>query len=131
MLNCFDTVTPTRFERRLAPGKHHLVFKVVFGSYAAAARFFGVCKMTVWRWCHDRSPLPEEVLRALPDLLQANVAEAHQAQQDFRYFLAEPPSGRALHYSHPIQLKDGTMAFVQRRRAGVRPRRTGGFPMGS
>jgi hypothetical protein len=46
--------------------------------------------MTIWRWRHDRCPLPVFVLNALPALLQAKVAEAHQAQQDFRYFLAEP-----------------------------------------
>ena len=113
-------VTSPRFERRVVPGRHDLVFKVVFGSYAAAARRLGVSKMQVWRWCHDRSPPPEPVLRLLPDLLQANVAEAHQAQQDFRYFLAEPPSGQAVFFSHPIRLKDGTMTFVQRRRANVR-----------
>ena len=113
-------VTSRRFERRVAPGRHDHAFKVVFGSYAAAARFFGVSKMQVWRWCHDRSPLPEPVLRLLPDLLQDKVAEAHRAQQDFRYYLAEPPSSQALFFSHPIRLKDGTMTFVQRRRANAR-----------
>jgi hypothetical protein len=67
------------------------VFKVAFGSDAAAARFFRVSKMTIWRWRHDRSPLPESVSKILPDLLHAKVAEAHEAQQDFRYFLQEPP----------------------------------------
>jgi hypothetical protein len=59
------------------------------------------------------------VLNALLDLLQTKVADAHQAQQDFRYFLAEPPSGQALWSSQPVQLKDGTMVFVERRRANV------------
>jgi hypothetical protein len=113
-------VTSRRFERRVAPGRHDHVFKVVFGSYAAAARRLGVSKMQVWRWCHDRSSLPEPVLRLLPDLLQDKVVEAHRAQQDFRYYLAEPPSGQALLFSHPIQLKDGTITFVQRRRANSR-----------
>jgi hypothetical protein len=27
-----DTVTPSRFERRAPPGRHDLLFKVVFGS---------------------------------------------------------------------------------------------------
>ena len=27
----------------------------------------------------------------LPDLLQTKVAEAHEVQQEFRYFLLEPP----------------------------------------
>jgi hypothetical protein len=60
------------------------------------------------------------VWKILTGLLQAKVADAHQAQQDFRYSLAEPPSGQALLFSHPIQLKDGTMTFVQRRRASAR-----------
>ena len=88
---CADTVTPSRYESRLAPGRHNLVFKVLFGSDAAAARFFHVSKMTVWRWRHDRSALPEPVKQALLDLLQKVVAEAHQAQQEFRYFLLELP----------------------------------------
>ena len=29
--------------------------------------------------------------------LQSKVAEAHEAQQAFRYFLAEPPSGQSIH----------------------------------
>jgi len=117
---CSGLVTSRRFERRVAPGRFHSVFRLLFGGDGAAAKYFQVRKMTVWRWRHDRSPLPEYVIRALPDLLQDKVAEAHQAQQDFRYFLAEPPTGRALLFSHPIQLKDGTMTFVQRRRANVR-----------
>ena len=113
------TVTLSRFQRRLPAGRHDLVFKVVFGSYAAAARFFRVSRMSVWRWCHDRSPLPEFVVRTLPNLLQAKVTEAHEAQQEFRGFLVEPPSGPSLMFSHPVQLDDGTIAFVKRRRANV------------
>ena len=116
----FDSITSSRFKPRLPGGRHDLVFKVVFGSYAAAARFFRVSKMTIWRWRHDRTPLPEEALRILPNLLQARVAEAHEAQQDFRYFLAEPPSGPSLLLMHPVQLDDRTIVFVKRRRANVR-----------
>jgi hypothetical protein len=116
----FGSVTSSRFERRVAPGRHDLVFRVAFGSDAAAARFFRVSKMTIWRWCHDRGPLPEFVIRALPNLLQDKVAEAHQAQQDFRYFLAEPPSGPSISRMHPVQLDDGRIVFVQRRRAKSR-----------
>ena len=76
--------------------------------------------MTIWRWRNGRCPLPVFALNALLDLLQTKVADAHQAQQDFRYFLAEPPSGQAIWSSQPVQLKDGTMAFAQRRRAKVR-----------
>jgi hypothetical protein len=115
-----NPVTSSRFKRRLPAGRHDLVFKVVFGSNGAAARFFRVSKMTIWRWCHDRGPLPEFVVRAMPNLLQGKVAEAHQAQQDFRYFLAEPPSGPSISRMHPVQLDDGTIVFVKRRRANSR-----------
>jgi hypothetical protein len=47
--------------------------------------------MTIWRWRHDRSPLPEWVWKILNDLVQDKVREAHEAQQEFRYFLQEPP----------------------------------------
>jgi hypothetical protein len=110
------SLTSSRFERRVPAGRHDRVFEVVFGSNAAAARIFGVTKMQVWRWRHDRSPLPERVIRAMPDLLQNRVAEACEARQAFRDFLCEPPSGRALLVSHPIQLDDGRIVFVKRRR---------------
>jgi hypothetical protein len=64
---------------------------IAFGSDAAAARYLGVSSMQVWRWRRDRSPLPEWVSKILPELLHKKVAEAHEAQQDFRYFLQEPP----------------------------------------
>ena len=68
-----------------------MVFRVAFGSDAAAARALRVSKMTVWRWRHDRTSLPRRVIEALPDLIQTKVAEAHEAQQELRYFLALPP----------------------------------------
>jgi hypothetical protein len=107
----YGTVTSGCFERRIAPGRHDFVFKVVFGSDAAAARSLGVSRMQVWRWRHDRSPLPVSVINVLPGLLQGKVAEAHQAQQEFRYFLAELPTSD----SYPVQLDDGRIVFVKRR----------------
>jgi Homeodomain-like domain len=115
----FGSVTSPRFERRLPVGRHDLVFRVAFGSDAAAARALGVSRMTVWRWRHDRGPLPEFLLNILPDSLQSKVAEAHEAQQEFRAFLAEGPSGQSI---HPLQLNNGTIVFVKRRRAPVRHR---------
>jgi hypothetical protein len=87
----FGAVTSSRFRRRLPGGRHHLAFKVAFGSDAVAARYFGVSRMTIWRWRHDRSPLPKQVVDVLPKLLQNKVAEAHLAQTEFGYFLREPP----------------------------------------
>ena len=86
-----ELVTPSRFERRLPGGRHDLAFKVAFGGDAAAARSLRVSKMTVWRWRHDRAPLPRWVAQLLPDLVQTKVAEAHEAQTQLRYFLQEPP----------------------------------------
>jgi hypothetical protein len=91
MRSSFVPVTSSRFERRLPGGRHDLLFKVVFGGNAVAARFFRVSKMTIWRWRHDKAPLPKRVIDALPELLQQRVAEAHLAQTEFRYFLLEPP----------------------------------------
>ena len=62
----FTPVTSSRFERRLPGGRHDLLFKVVFGSDGSAARYFQVSRMTVWRWRHDKAPLPKRVLEALP-----------------------------------------------------------------
>jgi hypothetical protein len=107
MRSSFDLVTRSRFERRLPGGRHDLLFKVVFGSNAAAARFFRVSKMTIWRWRHDRAPLPRLVSEILTDLVQAKVTEAHQAQTEFRYFLLEPPK--------PLRALSGCCVGLQRR----------------
>jgi hypothetical protein len=86
MPSCSELVTSSPFERRLPGGRLDRVFKVAFGSDAAAARWLRVSKMTVWRWRHDRSPLPEWVLDILDDLVQSKVVEAHEAQEQLRYF---------------------------------------------
>jgi hypothetical protein len=86
-----DTVTSSRFERKMPGGRHDLAFKVALGSDSKVARYFKVGRMQAWRWRHDRAILPERVIKALPDLLQAKVTEAHEAQDRFRYFLREPP----------------------------------------
>ena len=84
-------VTRSRFQRQLTGGRFDRVFQVAFGSDAAAARFLRVSRMAVWRWRHDKAPLPPWLVKILPDLLQNQVAEAHLAQTEFGYFLALPP----------------------------------------
>src|SRR2546422_26246 len=92
MPSCFGSVTPSRFERRLPGGRHDLLFKVVFGADAAAARYFRVSRMTVWRWRHDRTALPSSVAEVLRGLVQSKVGEAHLAQAELGYFLRERPT---------------------------------------
>ena len=84
------TVTSSRFERRLPGGQHKLAFKLAFGSYGAAARALHVSRMTIWRWCHDLSPLPRYVAETLADLVQDKVLDAHAAKNHLRDFLALP-----------------------------------------
>jgi hypothetical protein len=91
MLPRSEIVTPSRFRRRLPGGRHDLLFKVVFHSDAAAARSLRVSKMSIWRWRHDRAPLPDWVAVIMTDLIQIKVEEAHQAQDQLRYYRAEPP----------------------------------------
>ena len=91
MRKSFRSVTSSRFERQLAGGQHDLLFKVVFGSDAKAARALGISRMTVWRWRHDRSPLPTRVAEWLVDRVQFRVMEVHEAQNQLRYFLELPP----------------------------------------
>jgi hypothetical protein len=91
MRSPFGPITSSRFERRLPGGRLDRIFKVVFGKDAAAARALRVSKMTVWRWRHDRSPLPQRVSDILDDLVQSKVVEAHEAQEQLRYFRSLPP----------------------------------------
>lgn len=91
MSSRFGSVTSSRFERRIPRGKNDILFKVAFASDGAAARFFKVSRMSIWRWRHDRTPLPRWILEALPDLIQTKVAEAHDAQQYARYLLKLSP----------------------------------------
>jgi putative DNA primase/helicase len=69
-----ETVTPSRSERRLPSGRHDIIFRVAFGSDAAAARKLRVSRMTIWRWRHDCAPLPRWVVEALPNLIQNKAA---------------------------------------------------------
>ena len=85
------TVTPSRFERRTPPGRHDLLFKVVFGSDGAAALHYKKTRMTIWRWRHDKAPLPSWVSDDLVGLIQKRVAEAHEAQDEHNRFRALPP----------------------------------------
>jgi hypothetical protein len=87
----FELVTASHFERRVPGGRLDLVFKVAFGSNAAAARSLHVSKMTVWRWRHDRSPVPKWASDILVDVIQSKVAAACTARDELRDFRQLPP----------------------------------------
>jgi hypothetical protein len=87
-----------------------IIFRVAFGSDAAAARKLRVSRMTIWRWRHDRAPLPRWVVEALPNLIQNKVAEAHLAQTELGYFLAlpaKPPRKLSGCCAYHVRSKDG------------------------
>jgi hypothetical protein len=71
-------------------GQYDLAFKVAFGGAGAAARFLRVSRMTIWRWSHDRAPLPRPVAEVLDQLVHIKVTESHQAEQELRWFLQRP-----------------------------------------
>jgi hypothetical protein len=107
MLPCSETVTSSRFERRAPPGRLDSIFEAAFGSDGAAARYFNVSKMTIWRWRHDKSDPPKWVLDVLTDLVQKKVGEVHQAQRELKDFIAE------LRFKRPRKLS-GCCAGYQR-----------------
>jgi hypothetical protein len=95
MSSSSDSLTSSAFERstfepRVPPGRLDPVFREVFRSYGAAARHFNVAEMTIWRWCHDRSPPPHRVMDALVSLIHKKVESSHFAQDELRRFMALP-----------------------------------------
>src|SRR5262249_2437402 len=84
------TVTTSRFERRLPGGQHKPAFKLAFGSFGAAARALHVSRTTIWRWCHDLSPLLRHVAETLADIVRDKVLDAHAVQNHLRDFFALP-----------------------------------------
>jgi hypothetical protein len=90
MCPCSNSVTSSRFQRKIPSGRHDLLFRVVFGSAGAAAKYLGVSKMQIWRWRHSPH-LPDRVASILTDLVQKRVEQAHEAQDDLRRYRAEPP----------------------------------------
>jgi hypothetical protein len=93
-----EAVTSSRFKARLPQGQLWHIFRVAFNSDAAAARFLGVSKTAIWRWCHDRSPLPDWVAKKLAEAVHQKVEAAHAAEQGLKWFLdtRRPPLPRKL-----------------------------------
>ena len=95
MPSCSEPVTPprisSRFQRRLPGGRYDLVFRVGLGSDAIAARMLRRSRMTIWRWRHDRSPLPIWVADILADRVQSKIADACAARQDLNFLRQLPP----------------------------------------
>jgi hypothetical protein len=91
MLPRSKTVTSSRFERRLPPGKLEPVFKAAFGTFGKAAVHFGVSRQTITRWARLAPPPPRWVLDALKGPVQKKVEEAHAAQFELNLLLKQPP----------------------------------------
>jgi hypothetical protein len=95
MLSCSELVTSpqisSRFQRRLPGGRYDLIFKVAFGSDAAAARSLGRSKMQIWRYRHGQSPVPKWITDVLVLLVQKKVEQACAARQELNYFRQLPP----------------------------------------
>jgi hypothetical protein len=85
-----ESVIPSRFQRKLPPGRHDQLFKAVFGTTGAAARYLGVSRMQIGRYRRD-AHLPDWVADVLTDLVQKTIEQAHQAQDDLRRYRSEPP----------------------------------------
>ena len=88
------TVTSPRFERRTPPGRHDRIFKVIFGTDSAASSHYKKTRMTIWRWRHDKAPLPNWVSDDLAGLIQKRVAEGSRSAGRAQPFssTAAPPS---------------------------------------
>src|ERR1700737_3136987 len=110
MPSCFGTVTPSRLEAHVPCGEHALALRVAFNTDGAAARFFGVSRMTIWRWRHGRTPLPRGVAKTLAEIVQDKFAEAVQAKQHLPLFLERPPP--------PLRPLSGCCEGKERRRHG-------------
>jgi hypothetical protein len=66
------------------------MFRVAFGNDATAARYLKVSRYSVWRWRHDRAPLPKWVAEKMQNLAHNKVVEAHEAERQLRDFLSLP-----------------------------------------
>jgi hypothetical protein len=90
MSSCCDTVTPSRFERRLPPGRLEPIFKAAFGTFGKAAVHLGVARQTIARWARLTPPPPRWVLDALKDPVQQKIAQAHAAEFELNILLKSP-----------------------------------------
>ena len=90
MPTSFESVTAPPFAPRLPAKWYELAFKTLFSGSSAAARAFKVSRMTIWRWRHDRAPLPRWAAELLAQLLQDKLGDLMQAQQQLRYYLDRP-----------------------------------------
>src|SRR5262245_2116098 len=105
--SCTKTVTSTRFERRLPPGRLEPVFREAFGTFGKAACRLRVTRQTIARWARLTPPPPRWVLDELKDIIQKRVEAVHFAQNELKYYMAEPP--------RPPRKLSGCCAGYQRR----------------
>jgi hypothetical protein len=83
------------------------VFKKAFGTFGKAAEYFKVTRRTIARWARLTPHPPRWVAEAMQDLLQKNVEAAHEAQNELKYYLAEP--------ARPLRRLTGATARYQRK----------------
>lgn len=96
MRHCLRAETSSRFARSHPGGSWDYLFRLLFPSDEVAARYFYVSQMTVWRWRHDRVPLPRHVAEQLLDLVADWLRRAADARQHLASYVTEPPPLRKL-----------------------------------
>jgi hypothetical protein len=86
-----NTVTPSRFERRLPPGELEAMFKFVFGTFGKAAVHFHVSRQTIARWARLSPFPPPHVMDVLNDFFQKKMSAAGDIRNEFNLIRQRPP----------------------------------------
>lgn len=86
-----NTVTPSRFERRLPPGELDATFRFVFGTFGKAAVHFHVSRQTIVRWARLSPFPPPHAMDVLNDLFQKKMSVAGDIRNEFNLIRQRPP----------------------------------------
>jgi hypothetical protein len=85
-----NTVTPSRFERRLPPGELEPTFKFAFGTFGKAAAYFHVTRRSIARWARLSPFPPRHVLDALKDMVQKKISAGGEIRTELNLLLQRP-----------------------------------------